>query len=320
MPGENGNEIDDIATGWVVRMDGADWSAADDRDLDAWLRRDKRHYGAFLHAHALWLALDDRIEAEDEEAAPAEDEVNPLRRRLLMGGGAALAASIVGGVALWTSGKTITTTVGEIRRLPLPDGSVAAINTATEMKIAFADQRREVNLKRGEAWFQVSHDPHRPFLVEAGAVRVLAVGTAFSVRRREQGADIIVTEGSVKAWTEGKDASAVQLSAGDGIFLSESAQVHREPEGAADHALAWRNGHIDLRGETVAAAISEFNRYNERQLILDDPALATERLDGFFRTDDVIGFARALRVTLNVPVAIPSAGDIRIGAPAARSL
>jgi transmembrane sensor len=237
-----------------------------------------------------------------------------------MGGGAALAASLVGGVALWRTGKTFTTAVGEIRRLPLPDGSVAAINTASEMKIAFADQRRDVDLKRGEAWFQVSRDPHRPFLVEAGVVRVLAVGTAFSVRLRDEGADIIVTEGTVRAWTEGQDANGVQLSAGDRIFLSDSAQVHRDPAGSVDHALAWRNGRIDLQGETVAAAIGEFNRYNQRQLILDDPALAAERLDGFFRTDDVEGFAKALRVTLNVPVAIQSEGDIRIGAPRSPTL
>ncbi|QJU60114.1 DUF4880 domain-containing protein [Sphingomonas sp. AP4-R1] len=317
MPSASGNEIDDIATNWIVRMDGAGWSFDDEQELDAWLKQDRRHRGAFLHAQALWLALDDKIE---DEAAPVKEEINPLRRRLLMGGGAALAASFVGGVALWTKARTIKTEVGEIRRLPLPDGSVAAINTASEMKIAFAEQSRDVTLKRGEAWFQVSRDPHRPFLVEAGSVRVMAVGTAFSVRRREQGADIVVTEGTVKAWTEGKDTASVRLSAGERIFLSDSAQVQRDAEGSVDHVLAWRDGRIDLRGETVAAAISEFNRYNDRQLILDDPALAKERLDGFFRTDDVEGFAKALRVTLNAPVAIPSTGDIRIGVPGSRAL
>ena len=79
-------------------------------------------------------------------------------------------------------------------------------------------------------------------------------------------------------------------------------------------------GRIDLQGETLSAAIDEFNRYNQRQMVLEDPALATERLDGFFRTDDVEGFAKALRVTLNVPVAIQSTGDIRIGVSNARGL
>jgi transmembrane sensor len=47
---------------------------------------------------------------------------------------------------------------------------------------------RQVKLDRGEAWFQVAKDPQRPFVVESGPVRVRAVGTAFSVRRREGGA------------------------------------------------------------------------------------------------------------------------------------
>ncbi|MDO6414633.1 FecR domain-containing protein [Sphingomonas sp. BIUV-7] len=315
MPSESGNEIDEIATGWVARLDSEDWTSAEEEALDAWLGQDKRHQGAFLHAHALWLALDP---AADQEAAKAK--VDHVRRGFVLGGGAALAASLVGGVALWRKGHTITTAVGEIRRLPLPDGSVAAINTASEMKIAYADHHRDIDLRRGEAWFQVSSNPRRPFLVEAGAVRVLAVGTAFSVRRRDQGADILVTEGVVRAWTEGRDHEGVQLRAGDHVFLSDTAQVRRSAARSIDQALAWRNGRIDLQGETLSAAIDEFNRYNQRQLVLEDPALASERLDGFFRTDDVEGFAKALRVTFNVPVSIDPVGEIRIGSRGSHSL
>jgi len=315
MPGESGNDVDEIATGWVARLDSEGWTSADEDALDAWLGQDKRHQGAFLQAHALWLALD----AAAERSAGAA-KVDNVRRTFLLGGGAALAASLVGGVALWRKGKTITTSVGEIRRFPLPDGSVAAINTASEVKIAYADHHRDVDLKRGEAWFQVSSNPRRPFLVEAGAVRVLAVGTAFSVRRRDQGADILVTEGVVSAWTAGRDHDRLQLHAGERIFLSDTAEVRKSAARSIDQSLAWRNGRIDLQGETLAAAIDEFNRYNQRQLVLDDPALASERLDGFFWTDDVEGFAKALRVTFNVPISTNAAGEIRIGSRGSRSL
>ncbi|WP_163220431.1 FecR domain-containing protein, partial [Citrobacter freundii] len=63
--------------------------------------------------------------------------------------------------------------------------------------------QRLVRIRQGELWFQVAKDSKRPFLVEAGKIRVQAVGTAFAVRRRQAGADIFVTEGVVEAWTSG---------------------------------------------------------------------------------------------------------------------
>ena len=74
--------------------------------------------------------------------------------------------------------------------MPLPDGSFASLNTASRVSVRFTPERRAVRLEEGEAWYQVAHDRARPFVVEAGPVRVQAVGTAFSVRRREGGVDV----------------------------------------------------------------------------------------------------------------------------------
>src|SRR3546814_10056817 len=59
-----------------------------------------------------------------------------------------------------------------------------------------------ITLEEGEAWFQVAHDAHRPFVVDVGSVRIRAVGTAFSVRRNPEGVDVMVTEGVVETRSE----------------------------------------------------------------------------------------------------------------------
>src|SRR3546814_6499165 len=77
------------------------------------------------------------------------------------------------------------TAIGEIRRVPLSDGSLAAVNTQTTLDVTMKPELRQVALKDGEAWFQVAKDRSRPFVVEVGDVRVRAVGTAFAVKRTE---------------------------------------------------------------------------------------------------------------------------------------
>src|SRR3546814_20539025 len=82
----------------------------------------------------------------------------------------------------------------------------------------------------GEAWFQVAHDAHRPFVVDIGSVRVRAVGTAFSVRQNPEGVDILVTEGVVETWTEGQEASRTRIAQGERSFVATGTQAVRSEE------------------------------------------------------------------------------------------
>jgi transmembrane sensor len=145
-----------------------------------------------LQAEAAWLSLD---KAHDGVAA-IDHGRQRFSRRTVLGTASALAATLIGALFWRRSGTVYRTELGEIRHVPLADGSSATINSDSEVKVRLADNRREVRLASGEAWFRVMKDPMRPFVVEAGQVVVQAVGTAFSVRRRENGADVLVTEGS----------------------------------------------------------------------------------------------------------------------------
>lgn len=303
-------DIADEAAAWVARMDADGWTDDGEADLERWIAQDPRRRGALLQAQASWITLDHRPAIVNKTAV--------VRRRTMMKGfGGALAASLAGGIFLLTRGTTYRTQVGEIRRVPLADGSTATINTGSEMQVTLAERRRSVRIASGEAWFRVAKDPARPFVVEAGPVVVQAIGTAFSVRRRDNGADILVTEGVVEVWTAQADGYRTRLAAGQGAFVSDNAavRVSRAEPSAVDRALAWRTGSIDLSGQTLAAAIDEFNRYNRRKLVLVDPRLAGEQIDGMFHTDDPEGFAQAIHDSFNVAVDVADGDTIRIGRP-----
>lgn len=310
-------EIDDIAAHWVARMDSDSWTDADDAELGRWCALDPRHAGALLQAQALWATLG---EEQAAEAGNDGDVEIPQRavwsRRWMLGGSGALAASVAAAIFFRSPDTSYATAVGEIRRVPLADGSTAAINTDSKIAVALAETRRSVTLEKGEAWFQVAKDAKRPFVVEAGNVLVQAVGTAFSVRRREGGADVIVTEGVVEAWAKGADGQKIRITAGDMAFIADNAAVERgtvaDNAPTAERALAWRSGKIDLAGTRVDEAIAEFNRYNVRQIVLRDPALAAERVDGVFRTDDPIGFARVIAGSFDASLDVSNSAEIRI--------
>lgn len=302
----------DGAERWAVRRDKGGLSSAEQAEFDDWLAADERREGALLRAEAALAYLDraralgdgaDRCAEIDADAA-APDELlrrsgRILSRRGFIAGGvlAGAAAAGIGTLMLLPdAAETVATGLGEVRRLPLADGSVATINTASRIAVSMDARQRRVRLEEGEAWFQVAHDRARPFLVDAGATRIRAIGTAFSVRRLGNATEILVTEGVVEIWTDGQAVRHVRAGAGARAFASDAAapiDVAQTPD-AVERALAWRNGELALSGETLAYAVSELNRYNRQQIHIGDAALEREPIVGYFRTNQPENFARTI--------------------------
>jgi transmembrane sensor len=301
---ETAEAINEQAMRWIARLDRDGPGAHFQAELDAWLAGDTRRQGAFLRAEAAWSMLGraSTLEPAEQDAPPARPAFS--RRRMLMGGGG-IAASLVAattGLFAWRVARTvrINTAKGEIRRVPLDDGSMAIVNTDTRVRVDLQPRLRAVKLDEGEAWFEVAKDRDRPFVVTAGDVRVRAVGTAFSVRRLPTGAVVQVTEGVVETWCVGDEAGVVRLSQGGKAFVAPAAKPAVAPEVSEeiDRTLAWRTGLIILDGDTLAQAAAEFNRYNTRRIVIEDEALAAQTYVGRFRTNEPEAFVQSVALTL----------------------
>lgn len=306
----------DAAAEWVARMDSGGWTEADEFALQEWLAADPRRQGLLLQTQAAWLLPDAVREPEPVEApAPANDTRGKWMRRGVLGGMvAASAAAFITVRTGFSRDAEFVTRVGEIRRVPLDDGSIMTINSGSELKVSLSERAREIQLLQGEAWFDVAKDAQRPFIVASGPVRARAVGTAFSVRKREEGVEVLVTEGVVETWSDQDASRRLTIVAGERAMIKERTLVHyREGDNTpVDRALAWRNGMIDLNGTTLREAADEFNRYNQRQIVIADPGLAGEQFDGLFKLDDPMGFAQTLKVALPVAINTSDPSAIRI--------
>jgi transmembrane sensor len=211
--------------------------------------------------------------------------------------------------------QTYETRVGVFSRIVLEDGSVVDLNTNSEVHVRLGDIRA-VRLVRGEGRFQVAHDATRPFVVAAADAAVRAVGTAFTVRLRDASrVEVVVAEGKV-AIAAPHVAQGAPLAAGESaVVLPDRLAVTQVSPQLLKRKLAWTAGRLEFRGESLADAVAEFNRYNVRQIRLGSATLRTLRVGGNFKATDPESFAAALASAFNLHVDPAGTDAIVLRAP-----
>lgn len=310
--------IDNEALEWVIRQSERELGDAERLAFGAWYAADIRHQGAYLRAMAINKALDQAMVQDTlrprrerlavEWAGASWKQANARRAFLTYGGIAAgvAALAVTGLFPALPNHVVLSTGKGEFRKVPLADKSVASINSGTQVEVRLTQQKRQVLLKTGEAWFEVAKDKTKPFIVEAGEVRVRAVGTAFGVRRYNNGAEVLVTEGTVEVWsTEGR-AQKRLLTVGERAFVADQATeipIIRQPQ-EVTRKLAWREGKLIFNNQTLSEAVADFNRYSLRKIVIMDPHLRNKKLVGQYQIDAPELFAKDVSAFLEVPIVI----------------
>jgi transmembrane sensor len=328
VSGENPEQINAQAAEWLARRDAPDWSDADRVQLERWMQASFRHRVAYLRLELVWKKTG-RLKAlgagyasgeipppgqwhrspfaetlDVTKATPAAHKDSGRRRgtnrswrrpMLLAGVLSALLAC-----AMWYAaphGSKYQTPIGAVETVAISDGSHVTLNTDTEIRVALGEGERRIQLDRGEAYFEVAKDAHRPFVVRAGTVSVTAVGTQFSVRRQGLDTLVVVTEGVVRVQGYGAASSAKPqaVTAGQSARVTEAGVlVQDEPAPKMEEQLSWRTGLLVFRDTRLEHAVAEFNRYNARKILIADPALKDLRVAGSFKATSTDAFVHLL--------------------------
>jgi transmembrane sensor len=310
-------DIEERAALWLVRRQEPQWNAADQAELDAWLRESTLHEVAFLRLEYGWNKVD-RLTVLRRPPAPcqeiAEARSAPAQRsaRRPLAWLAAAAVLVLSVALLYAYGDLFTrdlyaTTIGGHEIVPLPDGSRIELNTDTRVRTSFSGQTRSVWLERGEAYFDVARDPSRPFVVYAGNRRVTVLGTKFSVRLDSDAnrVQLAVAEGRVQLdELRVSEPAPPMIAIGGEKVIAEGTSLRVESRSGKILAtdLSWRQGLLTFDQTTLAAAADEFNRYNRKQLVVE-PAAAEIRIGGSFEAANVDGFVRLLHDGFGLNVA-----------------
>lgn len=274
------------AARWAVRRRDAD--AYEEAAFEAWKSADAAHAEAFDQA---WRTSQDPALAEAMRLSE-QRSATPSRRA---GAVAALASGLLAAslavFLAWPQLQLMTvapvlleTTPGQQRDAILADGTRITLDGATRLEVRLGAHRRQVELVRGEAFFDVAHDASRPFIVKAdiGSARVL--GTAFDLERADGRLELSVHRGRVRLAPSGLIHRSAELTVGQRAFAKEGRlSVVRAFDPAAED---WRSGWLETDGLTLERLVERLNRASPTRIVIADPALARQRVAGRFRLDD----------------------------------
>jgi len=312
------HEIDRIAAGWAARRDLGSLSAEAQAEFESWLAADIRHLGAYGRAEAVLCRLE-RLNAGALEPVKYEPacEARWTRRGVLLAGGAAAGVAATVGFYLVREGApeaTVSTQIGQMREVLLPDNSIVSLNTNSEISVRFSREARNIILLKGEALFDVAKDRVRPFVVCAGDTSVRAVGTSFTVSHLPQKPiQVLVKEGVVELQRiDTPQALPVRASANIQAVAPPGAPIVTVavPENRLVRDLEWQNGRIALDNETLKNAASEFARYSEVHIVVD-VSISNRTVTGLFAANDPVGFARAAASVLKLQTEVKG-DEVRI--------
>ncbi len=319
---ERHRKIEDEAARWLVRRDAEDWSDAERAELMQWLEASSAHTVAFVRLEAAWQRVD-RLKSlgagvargivpspDDWQLSPAFEETHEapgssrVRSFRTYGLAASVCVAFVAAIAVYLlqyeNVPTYRTPVGGIASVPVADGSRITLNTDSEVRVALTRAERDVWLDRGEAFFEVAKDANRPFVVTAAGHRVVAVGTAFSVRSNpDRSVRITVFEGRVRIEADsagGARAPVSEYASAGNVALArtDGIDVQRKPVAEIEETLSWRSGYLVFHDVALPDAVAEFNRYNTRKIEVADPRLSEIKLSGKFQATQYQAFVRLL--------------------------
>ena len=319
--------VDSEAADWLVMLDAGKLSANERRALRKWLSEDPENAASLQELATIWSEMD--IVLND---LPGTRQFKSrgflssfLARRWVNSAAVAVFLGCVG-LSVWiyftVDRQSISeiayhaTEVGTQHVERFSDGSTAHLNTDSIIETEYSDSSRIVRLLRGEAMFDVVHDPARPFIVYAGNQQLKVVGTKFVIRLTSENIVVTVTDGQVQLTKRQKTGSGASLDnmtkrEQEIIFVSEGEEVEignqvvtPEIKEVSDEEMerrfSWLNGQLVFRNEKLQQVIEEISRYVPAQIIIDDPELKEMRISGRFVIGDTDALMEAIEVSFNV--------------------
>ncbi|ROM70385.1 peptide ABC transporter substrate-binding protein [Pseudomonas brassicacearum] len=299
--------ITDAAAHWCMRLHAVDCTEAERLAFKQWHDADPLHAFEYEAMLEIWAVADHLPRVET--TAPATPASRPRSRWSRL----AVAATVLAlGLPLaaftgWNLGWVANSyqhfeAGASVRHITLSDGSQVELNLGSELVYANYKNERRVTLKKGEAFFDVSHDTQHPFVVRAGQGQVRVTGTRFNVWMYQDQVRVTLVEGSV--WVTSNQALASNgshLSPGmQASYKTGDCQPQIREIDPNDSSLAWRNGKLVLDNLALSEALPLINRYLDHPVMLADNSTGALRIGGIYNINEVQNLVPSLSKVLPV--------------------
>ena len=254
-------------------------------------------------AHKAWQKVKSRLETAPEITRPSV--IRPLYRYL------SYAASIIliCAVALFSyhlflpSPLKVATQKGERRKFILPDNSIVWLNESSQVEYEkeFTGQKNRLVKLRGEAFFEVTKNPEKRFVVEAGTTKTQVYGTSFNVRAvANEDLQVALLEGKV-TFSDLHDDWAEVLKPGELAYMKRNG-LHGKQVFTDTNFMFWKNHALHFSNQSVRDVLAVVGRNYHVRFILTDPAVASQQITTTVKGDSVQQVIDVLQVLLDVHI------------------
>lgn len=224
--------------------------------------------------------------------------------------------------------QVIATHYGKRIHTILPDGSSVWLNSGSSVSYAtnlLNGGKREVTLN-GEAYFDVKHDSQHPFIVRAGRLQIVVLGTAFNVKAYKEDAFIETTliRGKVEITNDARPGHTIVLLPDQKVSINTTMSAIKKtvlaikpitkdslaasPEAKMpDEAIAetaWVNDKLTFKKEQFSELAIQLERWYDVKITFDNDRYLTKQFTGTFRDQDINEVMRALQFTQSFHYAI----------------
>ena len=274
--------------------------SGDQATFSRWLQADPAHAEAYARAQVIWeLSEVAGSTLAHEEALTLQRYLSAMKvsRRSTVrywSSGLAVAACLllmVGVFAGWQPmrwfndlGADYVSAPGQVRTVTLADQSRVTLDADSAIAVNFSGGERHVELRRGVAFFHVTHTGE-PFVVDASGGEARVLGTEFEVRLQPAGAQVTVLSGRVGV-KAGEHAPQQILTADQQVAYADGAVSDAVQQVDSQARLAWRSGWLSYYKTPLADVVADLRRYYPGQIVLLNSQLGTRRISASFPSQD----------------------------------
>lgn len=285
------------ARAWIAWLASGAVDDAQMRAFEQWLA-EPGHRQVFEHERQLWRSLGPR---------PPSAVASPSRRPRVRwhAWGVATAAMLALAWVAPDAGLRLQAdhrSGNAVKSVALPDGSRAVLDADSAIALHYDGHVRRIALLRGQAWFEVAHEPSRPFQVDVQGGVVEDISTAFVVSRENDHVDTTVEQGRVRV-AASERSGWTYLDAGQRARFAAGGNVVRLDDVPLDRIAAWRDGELLLDAISVEEAVQRIARYRPGATFVRGDISALPAVNAAFRIDrpeealDTLAASAGLTVT-----------------------
>jgi transmembrane sensor len=317
MSQNNMNMNDDLLVKYLVGETDADENAA----VENWLKADEKNLNYYNDFKKIWedsLLIVAENKTINEDAAWKrlqnrihEKEVRVITPKKSSGYWLRIAASILLISTLgWLSysyfeNKSANALIqvyasGTILNDTLPDGTTVTLNKNSSLSYTstFKGSTRPVTLK-GEAFFNVSPDKTKPFIITINDVTVQVVGTSFNVKNKNGKTTVDVETGIVKV---SKNKDQVELRHGEKVIIADQKSELLKSISKGRLYNYYRNKELVCDETPLQELVEALNEIYNVNIIIKNPSLKEKTLTTVFKEQSLDQVLEVIQETFRIEI------------------